>query len=55
MFKLMYIGINLVLFGMGLYKLNTMGLLPLSPSDYVDLVPKSIVRPYYSPLHLLTF
>ena len=43
-YKLIHIGINLILLAMGLYKLNSMGLLPLSPSDYVDLVPKSRVR-----------
>jgi hypothetical protein len=42
-YKLIYIGINLGVLGMGLYKLNTMGLLPLNPSDYVELIPKADV------------
>lgn len=44
--KLTYIGINFVLLLMGLYKLYNMGLLPLSPSDYVDLIPRSKVTPF---------
>lgn len=43
LYKMIFIGIQLGLFGLGLYKLNTMGLLPLSPSDYVDMIPKSVV------------
>jgi hypothetical protein len=38
-YKAIYFGINLIALGMGLYKLYNMGLLPLHPADYVDLVP----------------
>ena len=38
-YKVIYIGINLVLVGIVAYKLSTMGLLPVSAADYVDLVP----------------
>ena len=38
-YKLMYMGINLVLLGIIIYKLSVMGLLPVSPTDYIDLIP----------------
>jgi hypothetical protein len=37
-YKLMYIGINLILLGIVGYKLSMMGLLPVSAADYVDLI-----------------
>lgn len=42
--KLTYIGINIALLCLGLWKLNGIGLLPTKPSDYVSLVPKSLVN-----------
>jgi hypothetical protein len=41
--KLTYVGINLALLCLGLWKLNGIGLLPTNPSDYVALVPKALV------------
>ena len=38
-YKLMYLGINLILLGIIIYKLSVMGLLPVSPTDYIDLIP----------------
>jgi hypothetical protein len=37
--KLIYVAINLVCLGMVSYKLSKMGLLSLSPSAYIDLIP----------------
>ncbi|KAL6648113.1 hypothetical protein ACP70R_012337 [Stipagrostis hirtigluma subsp. patula] len=34
--KLLYIALNLVVLGLGVWKLNTLGLLPTSPSDWVS-------------------
>ena len=34
----MYFGIQSVILSIGLYKLYTIGLLPLSPSDWIDLI-----------------
>jgi hypothetical protein len=39
----MYGGINLCIVSIGLYKLYSLGLLPLSPADWIDLVPKTAV------------
>lgn len=38
-YKLIYLGANLVILTFIAYKFSGMGLLPLSPSDYVDLLP----------------
>ena len=38
-YKLIYFCINAALLGYSSYKLYHMGLLPLSPADYVDLLP----------------
>lgn len=38
-YKLIYMAVNGVVLCIGLYKLYGMGLLPLHPADYVDLVP----------------
>ena len=37
-YKFMYLGIQVVLLGIVIYKLSVMGLLPVSAADYVDLV-----------------
>ena len=37
-YKLMYLGIQLVLLAIVVYKLSAMGLLPVSAADYVDMV-----------------
>lgn len=37
-YKLMYLGIQLVLLAIVIYKLSAMGLLPVSAADYVDMV-----------------
>ena len=37
-YKLMYLGIQVVLLGIVVYKLSAMGLLPVSAADYVDMV-----------------
>ena len=44
-YKLIYMGINGIVLAIGLYKLYNMGLLPLHPADYVDLVPHMKVYP----------
>lgn len=38
-YKFMYLGIQVILLGIVVYKLSAMGLLPVSAADYVDLVP----------------
>jgi hypothetical protein len=38
-YKVIYCAINLILCGIVAYKLSSMGLLPVSAADYVDLVP----------------
>ena len=38
-YKLIYLGANLAILGFIAFKFSGMGLLPLSPSDYVDLLP----------------
>lgn len=38
-YKFMYVGINLILLGIVLYKMATMGMLPVLAADYVDMVP----------------
>jgi hypothetical protein len=38
-YKLMYLGIQVVMLGIVIYKLSVMGLLPVSAADYVDMVP----------------
>ena len=48
-YKLMYLGIQIILLGIVVYKLSAMGLLPVSAADYVDMIPpfevyKSLVR-----------
>ena len=40
-YKLIYIAANLFILGFIAYKFYGMGLLPLSPSDYVDLLPQN--------------
>lgn len=45
-YKIMYVGIHLILLSIVLYKLSAMGLLPVSAADYVDLVPPLDVRPH---------
>lgn len=39
-YKRIYLALNLVLLGIPLYKMLTMGLLPVAPSDYIALVPQ---------------
>ena len=43
-YKFIYFGINLIVFTFCLYKLAGIGLIPLSPSDYVDLLPENNVN-----------
>jgi Protein of unknown function (DUF1077) len=38
-YKLVYLGIHLFIFTIGLYKLYTIGLLPLNSADWIDMVP----------------
>lgn len=38
-YKLIYLAINCFLFGLVVYKLLNVGLLPTSPSDWIDLIP----------------
>lgn len=38
-YKMIFIAVNLGILGFIAYKFNTMGLLPLSPSDYLDILP----------------
>lgn len=45
-YKFMYAGINLILFGIVLYKMSAMGMLPVLAADYVDLVPTFDVSPF---------
>jgi len=42
-YKLIFIGINMIILAIMLYKFYNMGLLPLNPSDYTDLIPKTKV------------
>ena len=45
-YKFMYIGINLVLLGIVLYKMAAMGMLPVLAADYVDLMsPFEVTKP----------
>jgi hypothetical protein len=37
--KLVFLGMNLALFGMGVYKCSTLGLLPTSESDWMAFHP----------------
>lgn len=39
MCKLAYLGISGFSLIIGFYKLYTLGLLPLNPSDWIDLIP----------------
>eukprot|EP00331_Platyophrya_macrostoma_P028678 CAMPEP_0176449188 /NCGR_PEP_ID=MMETSP0127-20121128/26293_1 /TAXON_ID=938130 /ORGANISM="Platyophrya macrostoma, Strain WH" /LENGTH=160 /DNA_ID=CAMNT_0017836407 /DNA_START=12 /DNA_END=494 /DNA_ORIENTATION=+ len=39
-YKLMYAAIQSVILSIGGYRLYTMGLLPLAPADWVDLIPR---------------
>ena len=43
-YKFMYMGINLILFGIVIYKMSAMGMLPVLAADYVDLVPTFDVK-----------
>jgi hypothetical protein len=38
-YKIIYGGIQMVVLAIGFYKFYTMGLLPLSPADWIDLIP----------------
>lgn len=40
-YKFIYICANVAILGFIAYKFSGMGLLPLSPSDYVDLLPQN--------------
>ena len=40
-YKLIYFSINAALLGYSAYRLYHIGLLPLSPADYVDLLPRN--------------
>lgn len=42
--KLAYCGIQIVLLGLGLYKCNTMGLLPTSQSDWLAFKSATVFR-----------
>ena len=43
-YKLMYLGIYGFVLSIGLYKFYNLGLLPLSPSDWVDIIPGHEVK-----------
>lgn len=38
-YKFMYLGIHIILLGIVLYKMASMGMLPVVAADYVDLLP----------------
>ena len=40
--KLLYVALNLVFLGMGLYKCSSLGLLPSTAADFVSRLPTSI-------------
>lgn len=40
--KLMYIALNIACLGMGIYKMGTMGLLPLNSADWISLLEVQI-------------
>ena len=42
--KVVYIGINALVLAIGLNKLYSVGLLPFSPSDWIDLIPRQTVQ-----------
>ena len=44
-YKFIYVVINLGVLGFVLYKLYGIGLVPLNPSDYVEILPKNIQVP----------
>mmetsp|Transcript_5399 Transcript_5399/g.5526 ORF Transcript_5399/g.5526 Transcript_5399/m.5526 type:complete len:159 (-) Transcript_5399:81-557(-) len=41
-YKLLYVTINIVVFGFVIYRINNMGLLPLSPSDWVNFLDSGL-------------
>ena len=41
-YKLIYVVINLGVLGFVLYKLYGIGLVPLNPSDYLDILPREV-------------
>ena len=43
-YKLVYFLLNLGIFGFILYKIMGMGLLPIAPADYVDILPLNPVQ-----------
>ena len=43
-YKLIYSAINLALLGYSMYNFSKMGMLPFSPSDYVDVLPANPVN-----------
>ncbi len=43
-YKLIYVVINIALLGYSLYNFSKMGMIPLSPSDYVDVLPANPVH-----------
>nr|GMD09566.1 ER membrane protein complex subunit 4 [Ipomoea batatas] len=45
--KLLFIALNLAGLGLGIWKLNTLGLLPTHPSDWVSSLPPPQVRILY--------
>lgn len=47
-YKAMYLGINIIILGIVVNKLSNMGLLPVSPTDYIDLIP-----PYRVLIHII--
>jgi len=46
-YKLMYGAIQMVILGLCLNKFHGMGLLPLSPADWIDLIPHDIVKYFH--------
>ena len=45
MYKLQYGAIQIAILCIGMYRLYTIGLLPLAPSDWNDFIPRRTVSP----------
>ena len=42
--KLAFIGLNLVLFGIAVYKFSVMGVIPVTPYDWIGIIDPSVPR-----------
>lgn len=54
-YKFIYVGINAFVLSIGLHKLYGVGLLPFSPSDWIDLIPRQTVYIFLDLCNMKTF